>query len=137
MTTPEGRIKAQLDRMLKDEAVWFYSPQAGPHGRSGIPDRIAIVDGVFVGIEAKADPTKKPTRLQNKCMDDIRRAGGVCFVVYDKDSIEEARKFIRQVRAITVAKQKLGVTHVGGYKGEGARTEPEEPCAGTCDDTDG
>ena len=50
MATPEGRIKAALDRMLKAERVWFYPPQAGPFGSAGIPDRVAIVAGIFVGI---------------------------------------------------------------------------------------
>ena len=54
-STPEGKIKRKLDKMLKSENIWYYSPQAGPFGRAGIPDRVAIVDGRFVGIECKAD----------------------------------------------------------------------------------
>lgn len=99
MSTPEGRIKAKLDKMLHEERVWFYSPQAGPFGRSGVPDRVAIVQGLFVGIEAKADRTKKPTRLQVHCMEQIEKAGGQCFLVYDDETIEEVREFIRGYRA--------------------------------------
>jgi hypothetical protein len=97
-TTPEGRIKNKLDKMLKSERVWFYSPQAGPFGRAGVPDRVAILGGRFIGIECKADRTKKPTALQLKCMKEIEMAGGKCFVVYDDKTIDEVREFINASR---------------------------------------
>ncbi len=100
MATPEGRIKAALDKMLKAERVWFYPPQAGPFGSAGIPDRVAVVDGWFVGVECKADATKKPTALQLKCMADIEAAGGKCFVVYDKATIEQVREWIHARRRV-------------------------------------
>lgn len=94
-TTPEGKIKKLLDKMLKSkQGVWSFPPQAGPFGSSGIPDRIACVRGHLVGIEAKADKTKKPTALQAKCMGDIERAGGKCFVVYDAETIKTVENWI-------------------------------------------
>lgn len=93
-STPENRVKRKLDKMLKAHNVWFYSPQAGPFGRAGIPDRIAIVAGRFVGIECKADATKKPTALQVKAMEEIEAAGGKCFLVYDDETITEVQDFI-------------------------------------------
>ena len=114
-TTPEGKIKRKLDKMFHEERVWFYSPQAGPFGVAGIPDRVACVDGLFLGVECKADKTKKPTRLQNKCMKDIERAGGKCFVVYDADTIETVRTWIRDAR---------------NPKSKGAGAQAEEPSAG-------
>jgi len=116
-TTPEGRIKARLDKMLKAEGIWFYSPQAGPFGVAGIPDRVACVFGHFVGIECKADKTKKPTALQMKCMRDIEQAGGKCFVAYDDETIEAVREYIRARNS----------------KGQGAGTEAEEPGKGAGD----
>jgi hypothetical protein len=101
MATPEGKIKRWLDTMLKAEGVWYFSPQAGPYGSAGIPDRIAIVCGQFIGIECKADASKKPTALQDRCMEDIMSAGGQCFVVYDKSTIETVRQYIQDVRADT------------------------------------
>jgi len=93
--TPEGRVKHKLDKVLKAEGVWFYSPQAGPFGVAGIPDRVACVYGHFVGIECKANKIKKPTALQLKCMRDIEKAGGKCFVAYDDETIETVREYIR------------------------------------------
>ncbi len=97
-STPEGKIKRKLDKMLKSENIWYYSPQAGPFGRAGIPDRVAIVNGRFVGIECKADRTKKPTALQLSCMKQIEDAGGKCFVVFDDETIEEVRTYINASR---------------------------------------
>jgi len=94
--TPEGKIKKKIDAMLKakGKSVWFFKPQAGPFGRSGVPDYIVCVTGHFIGIEAKANPTRKPTALQHKCMQDIAVAGGVCFVVFDEGSIAVVSDFI-------------------------------------------
>jgi hypothetical protein len=97
-TTPEGKVKRALDRMFHQERVWFYSPQAGPFGVAGIPDRVAVVGGLFLGVECKADKSKKPTRLQLKCMRDIEAAGGKCFVVYDDVTVEQVREWIHHAR---------------------------------------
>ena len=93
--TPEGKIKRWLDKALKEHDVWFYSPQSGPFGKAGIPDRVAIVKGRFVGIECKADKNKKPTALQTKTMKEIEMNGGKCFLVYDKETIQEVITYIK------------------------------------------
>ena len=54
------------------------------------------MNGHFVGIECKADRSKKPTRLQVDCMRKIESAGGKCFVVYDDETLEEAIGYIRE-----------------------------------------
>ena len=94
---PEGKIKKKLDTMLKSLDVWFYSPQSGIYGKSGIPDRIAVANGRFIGIECKANKSRKPTALQVRCMKDIERANGKCFVVYDDDTINEVKDYIENV----------------------------------------
>jgi len=95
-TTPEGKVKARVDKLFKTHGVWYYSPQAGPFGSSGIPDRVAIVNGQFVGVECKADKTKKPTALQTKCMENITLAGGQCFIVYDNATLAALESFITE-----------------------------------------
>ena len=92
--TPEGRIKHKLDTALKQLGVWYYSPQSGPFGRAGIPDRVAIHKGRVIGIECKADAKKKPTALQIKCMKEIENAGGKCFLVYDEETIQEVVNYV-------------------------------------------
>jgi len=93
-TTPEGKIKRKLDTMLKKHKIWYYSPQSGPFGRAGVPDRMAIVHGRTIGIEAKSDSKKKPTPLQVKCMEEIEKAEGKCFLVYDDATIAEVEEYI-------------------------------------------
>jgi hypothetical protein len=93
--TPEGKIKKKLVEMLKHEKVWHYFPAANGMGRAGIPDVICIVEGQFVGIECKADATKKPTALQLECGKQIRQAGGYWFLVFDDYSIADVEKWIQ------------------------------------------
>ena len=92
--TPEGKIKRRLDTMLKRRKVWYFSPQSGPFGKAGIPDRLAVVKGRLLGIEVKANKTRKPTPLQVKCMSDIEKAGGKCFLVYDDETISKVESYI-------------------------------------------
>lgn len=94
MPTPEAKVKTKVDKLLHQRKVWFYSPQAGPYGRAGIPDRVAIVRGQFVGIEVKADRTKKPTQLQRNCMAQIEAAGGKCFLVFDDETLNLLKDYI-------------------------------------------
>lgn len=113
MATPENKVKTKVDKMLSQLGVWFFSPQAGPFGRAGIPDRIACIAGHFVGIEVKADRTKKPTRLQVQCMAKITASGGRCFVVYDDETLAEAKAYIKEVLSASR----------GASQGSGAQTE--------------
>ena len=99
MTTPEGKIKQKLDTMLKlkkSRGVWYFSPQAGPFGRSGVPDRIVCACGVFIGIEVKANNKRPMTALQQQCSEKIEKAGGKFFLVHDVESIAEIEKFINK-----------------------------------------
>lgn len=93
--TPEGKTKRMVTEMLKKYRLWYFFPAANGMGRAGIPDIISIVDGTFVGIEAKADKTKKPTELQVRCGKDIQAAGGRWFLVFDEDSCAELERYIQ------------------------------------------
>lgn len=99
MATPEGKVKAKLDRMLKEEGVPFFSPQAGPYGGSGVHDRILCVSGLFVTVETKADAKKKPTALQLRFGDIFAEGGAHVFYVYGDDDIAVLRRFIVAVRS--------------------------------------
>jgi len=94
--TPEGKIKKKLTDMLKKQDVWYYLPANNGMGRSGIPDVVCIVDGLFVGIECKADESKEPTALQMECAKKIRKAGGYWFLVYDEDTVLETEQWIKK-----------------------------------------
>ena len=95
--TPEGKVKQKVSRMLKQYKLWFFYPAANGMGRAGIPDVIAIVAGEFVGIEVKADKTKKPTMLQQQCGRQIIDAGAQWFLVYDDQSLAVVEQYIQKV----------------------------------------
>lgn len=101
MTTPEGKIKSRTDKILKEAKVFYFSPQAGPYGRAGIPDRIACVGGLFVGIECKANPSSKQTALQTVCQTSIEKNGGVYFLVYDDSTLNKLRDYLIALNRIT------------------------------------
>jgi hypothetical protein len=93
--TPEGKIKKKIDKLLKKYGVWYFKPQAGAFGKSGIPDYICCFYGQFIAIEAKADYTKKPTALQLKCMEDIEGAWGRAYVVFDDDTLDHVELVLK------------------------------------------
>ena len=97
--TPEGKIKAKLDKMLNTfkPNLWFYSPQSGIYGKSGVPDRMGCFYGLTIGIECKAGKNNKPTDLQMATMLTITKAGGKCFVVYDAETIEHVRLYLEGI----------------------------------------
>lgn len=96
--TPEQRVKKRVVALLKAAGVWYFFPASNGFGRAGIPDLICIVEGQFVGIECKADRTKKPTALQLACAESIREAGGVWFLVRDEESLTELETWIKKVQ---------------------------------------
>lgn len=107
-TTPEGRIKRKVTAMLKKYRVWYFFPAANGFGRAGIPDIIAIVRGIFVGIECKADRTKKPTALQVQCGEKIVAAGGRWFLVCDDATLADVEKFVGENHGCHPAGEGIG-----------------------------
>lgn len=86
--TPEGKIKKKVVEVLKKHGVWYFFPANNGFGVAGIPDIVACVKGQFLGVEVKADRTKKPTALQIQCGEKIQAAGGWWLVVCDQESID-------------------------------------------------
>lgn len=82
--TPEGRVKAQVKKILdaRKPALWYYMPI--PMYNRGIPDIIGVYQGVLFAIETKAG-TNTPTALQKKALQSIERAGGHALVVNEQN----------------------------------------------------
>lgn len=94
--TPEKRVKDKVVAILKDEGVYYFFPATHGYGRSGVPDIVACVDGLFLGIECKAG-TNKPTALQVREIETIRRAGGHA-VVANEENWEMIRPLVRSMK---------------------------------------
>lgn len=94
--TPEGKVKAKVVKILREEGVYYFFPATHGYGRSGVPDIICCVAGKFVAIECKAGGNK-PTALQVREIETIRQAGGVA-VVTDETNWDDIRELIRSLR---------------------------------------
>jgi hypothetical protein len=88
--TPEGRVKKKVKEVLNDLGAYYTMPMGTGFSSSGAPDFIICIAGLFYGIECKANGGK-PTALQLKHHDDIRKAGGVALVV-DETNVVNLRK---------------------------------------------
>lgn len=91
--TPEGKVKARLTKELKKLGVYYFFPATWGMGRSGVPDVICCVRGMFIAIECKAGKNK-PTELQRKEMALIEGSGGKVFVC-NEDTVDSTVEFIK------------------------------------------
>ena len=82
--TPEGKVKAAVRKVLKENNVWFFQPMQNGMGVVGIPDFVCCYKGIFLAIETKA-PGKiaNVTPNQRRVIENIRDANGFAWVVDD------------------------------------------------------
>lgn len=98
MDTPEKKVKRKIVALLKKYSAYYFFPATGGYGRSGVPDIIACCDGLFIGIEAKADMKKnKPTALQQMNLQAIKKAGGISMVI-DANNLDDLVGILDGVR---------------------------------------
>ena len=88
----EKKVKDAIKKILNAHGAYYFSPVTGGFGTSGVPDIIACVDGVFIGIETKAGKGK-PTALQEKNLMSIMRTGGIAVLV-NEHGIEALKMFM-------------------------------------------
>lgn len=82
--TPEKKVKDKVVKILKEEEVYYFFPATHGFGRSGVPDIVCCVNGHFLAVECKAG-TNKPTALQVREIEAIRRSNGVAIVVNEEN----------------------------------------------------
>lgn len=82
-TTPEGKVKLQLDKWLKANmpGCFRFRVPGGPFGQVGMPDYFIVYLGIPIMIEVKADITKVPTEKQLLQLKNFREAGGISCVL--------------------------------------------------------
>lgn len=93
-STKEGLVKQKIKRILNDAGALHFSPYMAGMGVAGVSDIIALHNGTFIAIEAKADATKKPTELQKKFLGQVRANGGIALVIH-KDNLDELKEVLR------------------------------------------
>ena len=97
-TTPEGRVKNKIKKILKAHDVWYYMPVPGGYG-APILDFICSHHGVTFGIEAKA-PGKQPTARQNATMRDMDIHNIQCFVIDGEEGYERLEDWLLKVEDV-------------------------------------
>ena len=85
-TTPEGKVKDKVKKVLATMGAYYVMPVTGGFGNSGIPDILCCYKGRFIGIECKANGGK-PTRLQLSHLNEIEHNGGLSFIVDEHNVI--------------------------------------------------
>lgn len=83
----EKTIKAHVRKRLKELRAYYFFPV--PFGLSeSTVDILVCYQGRFIGIECKRSGGK-PTERQKFVMDEIRKAGGLAFVISSKEEVDK------------------------------------------------
>jgi len=96
-STPEGRVKDAVKKILKAQGIWYYMPVAGPFARHGIPDFSCMAPGnkAFF-IETKAPGKVNSTTDNQKAVHaEIRAVGGTVLVI---DNVEPLKEYLDAIR---------------------------------------
>jgi Holliday junction resolvase len=95
--TPEAKVKASVVKLLKKHNIYHFFPATHGFGRSGVPDIICCMNGLFVAIECKAGKGKT-TALQDRELKRINAARGVTFVINENNQ-QTLEVFVKQYMA--------------------------------------
>ena len=87
MIESEKVLERKLCKRVKElggHAYKFVSPN-----QRGVPDRLCVLPhGVMVFVELKTTG-KKPTKLQELCMNELRALGQECVVIDSSEALDE------------------------------------------------
>ena len=92
----EKTFENKIKKFLKKKGCWVLKTWSNGVQRSGIPDLLVCCNGVFLGIEVKAE-NGKPTELQLWNIEEIKKSGGIAMVLYPKD-FENFKKLITFIK---------------------------------------
>lgn len=90
---PEAKIGRKIRQYIEESGGFVFKVHGGPQMMAGLPDLIACIQGLFVGIEVK-QPGQNPTARQVFVHRMIQRSGGHVVVAH---SVEEAASFIEDL----------------------------------------
>lgn len=77
----ESNFQRKAITWLESMGVYCRKQNASGISRTGTPDYINCIDGLFFAIEFKKSKLDKPTPLQLKNIKDINDAGGIAIVL--------------------------------------------------------
>lgn len=79
MSTPEGKVKEHVKKLLREFGAYYHMPVQNGMGAPSL-DFVCCLNGLYFAIETKAEG-KALTPRQEKTAEEIRSAGGKVFVV--------------------------------------------------------
>jgi Holliday junction resolvase len=82
--TAETKFKNKVKKWLDKNGIYHIPYGASMYTKAGVPDTLMCIRGRFVGIEFKAEKGKL-SEIQKYQIEQIRKAGGIVFVLYPKD----------------------------------------------------
>ena len=89
-TTPEGKVKNDIKKLLTARGIWYFMPSANGFVKAGVPDFTCCWQGRFLAIEAKA-PGKlnNTTPNQERRIQEINNSMGIAFVADNAKIVED------------------------------------------------
>ena len=92
----QDKIKKELKKRY--ENAFIRKINQGAYSEAGTPDIMMIYDGHYFGFEVKRPVIGRPTKLQEKTIDAIRKAGGTAACI---SWPEEAVRMVEDWRRIS------------------------------------
>ena len=62
--TEEGRFQSKIRNWLKEQDIYDLKQNASALSKTGAPDRILCIHGIFIGMEIKKNNLEKASLLQ-------------------------------------------------------------------------
>lgn len=93
MADLELAFQKEVIKWLNKHKIYHFRTQMG--NKSGLPDIICCINGIFVGLELKRPDGKgKPTKQQEKICKDINDIGGVGLFVTSIDTLQDLCNYL-------------------------------------------
>lgn len=90
MTKPEAKLENYLETKAKDNGLLHFKFISGI---TGVPDRILIGNSMIAFVELKAAAGRLSSR-QKFIINSIRKHGGMVFIPYNKQQIDDIIAFM-------------------------------------------
>lgn len=92
----EKKFENEVKSYLTSIGAWWYKTMGTACTRSGVPDILCCYCGRMIALEIKA-PRGRPSALQLREIELIRKAGGYARVLYPRD-FESLKKDLEEMR---------------------------------------
>lgn len=92
---PEGKLSLKIMNAWRDMGAFCYKVHGSEFQPSGLPDISGVYRGYSVQCETKM-PGNKPSMIQYRMHNKMRRAGALVVVSY---SVEEAVQMLEHIRS--------------------------------------